>query len=158
WLEEPFSVAIAPSLQVAAAVDSVGRYVLVNVDQSLGPDATTLQSRERHDPATKWHIAFSSDGQNLFILSDRLQGVGFEFDRRERRFRQTLKIQRASHVEGTVLALDPTHWRWARDVSADATYRVVVGGGSSEGAMRTFLAPIGIVLPPEGEAVTGAEF
>jgi tetratricopeptide (TPR) repeat protein len=148
WLEEPLSVAIAPSGRLAAAVDWAGRYAILSLADFSDPRLLTTNP-EVVAPIGRWRASFSQDGQRLMMLSDQLEGVGFEIDAGDQPSR-VLEIARTATVLGRIIALDPSRWRWVRDVSVTGESRLAVGGGAE--------TTIGISLPSSGGAIIAAQF
>jgi tetratricopeptide (TPR) repeat protein len=135
WLEEPYTAAVSNS--VAIVVDREGRYVLLSIEntspssprfstprgrtsgRSTGSVASVhlrpLAASTRAVRNTVWHVAFSPDGRRLFILSDSLDGFGFECGS-DGTITRRLQMQREPLDTGPIVALDPARWRWARSV------------------------------------------
>jgi tetratricopeptide (TPR) repeat protein/WD40 repeat protein len=164
WLEEPYTAAVSSS--VAIVVDHEGRYALFWIENTSPSSPRSSAPRHRSSRRstrsasaasahlrllatstrpvrnTVWHVAFSLDGRRLLILSDALDGFGFECGS-DGAITRRIEMHRQPLETGPILALDPARWRWARavasgpltsaaegnDPATTSGGQVVIGGG-----------------------------
>jgi tetratricopeptide (TPR) repeat protein len=193
WLEEPFTAAVSSS--AAIVVDCEGRYVLLSIENispgspgssAQGSRSPSLSAAPASDPTvhfsliatstqavrnTAWRVAFSLDGRRLFILSDNLDGFGFECGSNDRISRKLEMHRKLEPLEtGPILALDPARWRWARAVvsgpwgsAAEGNYGATTIGcqvsiGTGDGSTANIALPFHDLVSAAQFSPTGNRF
>jgi hypothetical protein len=177
WLKEPLTAVVSSS--AAIVVDHEGRYVVFSIEiisprrsrsstrrRTRSSDRSTdsasfarvrlrlLDSSKRAVRDTAWQVASSFDGRRGFVLSDNLDGFGFECGSDGRVFRKLEMRRKLEALEmGPILALDPARWRWARavgsgpwDPAAEGTHEATaiscqVSIGSGDGSTANLSLP-----------------